>query len=179
MLRAAAIYRQKYLYMQLYLAAAWLNKYCSIPAINIIFIVQSQMSVWSSLLKAWHKAPFRDQSTALTGRCPLLSWMFREHLLRKEASWKATYAFTIPNVAESGFLQRHVDFNVLRSSATCLHQVQPEMGAVQDKGPPQMLQPRQRLCILLLSTHVALEMELNSGPWETGGFLIAVGMKGI
>lgn len=67
MLRAAVIYRQKYLYMQLYLAAAWLNKHCSIPAINTIFTVQSQMSVWSSLLKAWHKAPFRAKSTALTG----------------------------------------------------------------------------------------------------------------
>lgn len=90
-----------------------------------------------------------------------------------------TYAFVIPNVTGSGFLQSRVGFNVLRSSATCLHQVWPEMGAVQDKGPPQVLQPRQRLCILLLSTHVALKMELNSGPWETGGFLIAVGMNGI
>lgn len=105
--------------------------------------------------------------------------MLREHLLCKEASSKVTYAFVITNVTESGFLQRHVDFNVLRSSATCLHKVQPEMGTVKDKGPPQVLQPRQRLCILLLSTHVALKMELNSGPWKTGGFLIAAGMNEI
>lgn len=89
------------------------------------------------------------------------------------------YAFVILDVTESGFLQRCVDFNILRSSATCLHQVQPEMGTVQDKALPQVLQPGQRLCILFLSTQVALKMELNSGPWETGGFLIAVGMNGI
>lgn len=74
-----------------------------------------------------------------------------------------TYAFVIPDVTESGFLQRCVDFNVLISSATCLHQVWPEMGTVQDKGPPQVLQVRQRLYILFLSPHVALGMELNSG----------------
>lgn len=90
-----------------------------------------------------------------------------------------TYAFVIPDATESGFLHRRVDFNVLRSSATCLHQGQPEMGTVQDKGPLQVLQPRQRLCTLFLSAHVALKMELNSGPWETGGFLTAVGMNGI
>lgn len=61
---------------------------------------------------------------------------------------------------------RCVDFNVLRSSATCLHQVWPEMGAVQDKSPPKVLQPRQRLCIPLLSTHVALKMELKL--WTLG-----------
>lgn len=78
------------------------------------------MSVWSSPLKAWHSG----------ARVLLQQEMSTAFMDAQRTSWKVTYAFVIPNVTKSGFLQRRVDFNVLRSSATCLHQVQPEMGTV-------------------------------------------------
>lgn len=76
------------------------------------------MSVWSSPLKAWHSE----------ARVLLQREMSTAFMDAQRTSWKVTYAFVIPNATESGFLERHVDFNILRSSATSLHQVQPEMG---------------------------------------------------
>jgi len=71
-----------------------------------------------------------------------------------------TCTFTIPNTTEYGILQRFADFSVSRSSATCLHQMQSETGAVEDKGS---------LCMLLFSAYVALKMKLNSRSWRHAG----------
>lgn len=68
----------------------------------------------------------------------------------------------ITNITECGLLQRCVDFSISRSLAICLHQVQPEMGNVEDKNSPPLLQVRWTPLQSPLKYYVALKMKLNS-----------------
>lgn len=124
--------------MQIYLAVAWLtNIYGMYSA--IFLAVQSQRTVWLILLQTNYKAYFGSWSTVADER-PLLSWVFREHVLHKEVSWKVTSKFMIPNITECELLEVYA---LSKSSAISLHQRQAEVGTLKDAGSPALSQLKQ------------------------------------